>query len=118
MKNNSKTIFCDIDGVLLYHHGDLSRQIICNPIILPETLRVLNDWERKGYRIILVTGRKECLRKITEKQLLDCGVFYDQLIMSVGNGIRVIINDDKPDGTPTCQAFCPKRNSGISGLDI
>ena len=88
--NNRKTIFCDIDGTLIKSHGNLHRQVTCQPIILEGTIEKLVDWDRKGYNIILTTGRRESLRKITEVQLCDLGVFYDQLIMGIGGGFIIV----------------------------
>ena len=51
----------------------------------------------KGYNIILITGRRESLRKKQKKQLLMYDIFYDQLIMGVGGGDRIVINDRKPN---------------------
>ena len=55
------------------------------------------EWNKKGYTIILTTGRRESNRELTIKQLQEAGIFYDQLIMGVGRGPRVVINDLKPD---------------------
>ena len=51
-----KTIFCDIDGTLCVHHEDIIRQHSEELQLLPETLEVLKEWEKKGYRLILTTG--------------------------------------------------------------
>ena len=40
-----------------------------------------------------MTGRKESARKVTEKFLEELAIPYDQLIMGVGNGNRILIND-------------------------
>ena len=95
--NKVKTVFCDIDGTLLLHHGDLHRQMICDPVLLEGTKEKLVEWDRKGYNIILTTGRRESCRKTTEEQLDQVGIFYDQLIMGLGGGHRVLINDLKPN---------------------
>jgi hypothetical protein len=50
--------------------------------------------------------------------LSDIGIFYDKLIMGVGGGPRIIINDNKPDGRETAFAYSLERNKGISSLDI
>lgn len=120
MNNRPKTIFCDIDGTLITHTNP---SVIANPhhlaVILDGTLKKLIEWDSKGYYIILVTGRKEGLRKQTEKQLAEAGIFYDQLIMGVGGGTRVLINDFKPNQTePTAECFCVERDKGINDLNI
>jgi histidinol phosphatase-like enzyme len=113
------TIFCDIDGTLI-KHCPLSESIKPDHKLelLPGTIEKINEWESKGYRIILTTGRKECSRKILEKQLFEVGIFYDQLVMNIGGGARYLINDDKPDGENASFAICIKRNEGISGVEI
>ena len=75
--NKPKTIICDIDGVLLRHNNKgLSGQVKkVRP--LPGTLEKLNEWDAKGYNIILITGRRESQRKITEDILRNYAIFYD-----------------------------------------
>lgn len=117
--NRPMTIFCDIDGTLVEHN---SVDISCNPDlelkVLPNVIEKLKEWEFKGYRIILTTGRKKSLRKATIKQLRRAGIFYDQLIMGIGGGYRVLINDKKPDGNITAFSFSPDRNFGLEDIDI
>lgn len=111
-----KTVFVDIDGTLFTHNGDLSNQILTKPTLLPGVLEKFNEWNRKGYHIVLTTGRKECMRDKTIHDLLSCGLFYDQLIMGLPRGERVIINDTKPDVEQTASAIVVKRNQGIQGV--
>lgn len=109
-----KTIFCDIDGTLLYHYGNLSKQIINEHKILPNTLEAINYWDKLGYCIILTSGRKESLRKITEEQLNKLGIYYDQLILGISGGVRILINDKKENGIEnTAYAINLVRNRGL-----
>ena len=100
MKHDDKrpsTIFCDIDGTLVEHESPVTTsQSGYKMKLLEGTLEKLDEWDRRGYNIILVTGRRESMRKQTEKQLSDAGIIYDQLIMGIGGGRRYIINDRKP----------------------
>ena len=66
---------------------------------------------------MLFRSRRESVRKETEKQLNNAGIFYDNLVMGVGGGVRVLINDKKPDGDTTVQTFCPERNKGLKDMD-
>jgi len=113
--NKTKTIFCDIDGTLIKHSGSLHNIAVSEKCeILPNTKECISNWEKLGYKIILTTGRKESLRNKTEKILNDLGIVYDQLIMGLGNGDRIIINDKKENGTKnTCFAVNVVRNKGI-----
>ena len=113
-----KCILLDIDGTILYHHGTLDKQVKNEPELLSGTLEKLHEWDKEGYRIILITGRKESLRQHTENQLLNLGICFDQLVMGVGGGTRVLINDLKDDGQKTAFAVNIPRNHGISGVDL
>ena len=116
--NKPKTIICDIDGVLLRHYNKgLSEQLKSQPI--DGTIEKINEWDVKGYNIILITGRRESQRYETEKQLNKFDIFYDQLIMGVGGGDRVIINDRKPNSDrDTSYAINLNRNEGVENVEI
>jgi uncharacterized HAD superfamily protein len=119
MENRPKTIIVDIDGTLLWHFGSIHEQMTKEPCVLRGVQKKFDEWDRKGYRIILLTGRKESLRKLTEKQLRSCCIFYDQLVMGVGGGVRVLINDLKAnDNEPTAVAICVERNKGIEEVNV
>lgn len=119
MSDMKKTIFIDIDGCIVKHKGNLSTQILEPPELLAGVLEKLNEWDREGYKIILTTGRKESMRKITEEQLSSLGVFYEQLVMGIHRGERVIINDFKEGSdVPTASAICIKRNAGLTNITI
>ena len=118
-ENYCKTILCDIDGTLLHHHGDLYKQYTCKPILLEDTIKVMSEWDKKKYNIILVTGRRESMRKKTEQQLEELGIFYDQLVMGLGGGQRILINDLKKDSIlPTAIAINIKRNEGLKNTKV
>jgi hypothetical protein len=110
-----KTIFCDIDGCLIEHQNYYND----TPILLDGTLEKIKEWDRKGYRLILTTGRRESTRKITEDKLSELGITYDCLIMGLGPGVRILINDIKPeDNSDTAIAINLERNVGISNIDL
>jgi mannose-6-phosphate isomerase-like protein (cupin superfamily) len=111
-----KTVFCDIDGTLLKHNGD---PYSLEETILPGVFESIREWEKRNYRIILTTGRRECFRKQTEELLGKLGILYDQLIMGLPNGDRVLINDKKPNGIRnTAYAVNLVRNDGLEHMDI
>ena len=119
MDSRPKTLILDIDGVLLHHHGTLSKQWIASPIKLPGVTDKFHEWDRKGYHIVLLTGRRECMRKATETQLAILGIHYHQLVMGVTGGQRVLVNDLKENSDyPTAKAICVERNAGIMELEI
>lgn len=117
--NTPKNIFCDIDGTLLFHYGDLEKNIKNESVILNKSLEKIKEWEKLNYKIILTTGRKESLRKITEEQLLKVGIVYDNLIMGLTNGDRVIINDKKNNGiSNTAYSINVVRNKGLENVNL
>lgn len=119
MNEMKKTIFLDIDGCIFKHKGNMSTQFTKKSKLLPGVLERLNEWDRAGYKVILTTGRKESLRKITEDQLLLNGIFFDQLIMGINRGERVLINDKKPDNeTNMASAINITRNEGLINIQI
>lgn len=92
-ENKPKTLFIDIDGTILKHQHAISGVYQNSAQVLPGVIKKFDEWDSAGYRIILVTGRKESARKVTIQQLEDMQISYDMLIMGVGTGNRILIND-------------------------
>ena len=61
------TIFCDLDGTL-WEQGDPCEiaKPGYQPKIIHGTVDKIREWDSKGFKIILTTGRKESLREVTE----------------------------------------------------
>ena len=49
MNKPPKTIFCDIDGTLLYHAGDIVKNIQESPVILSNVMETIDKWEKLNY---------------------------------------------------------------------
>lgn len=118
-----KTIICDIDGTLVEHNTKpFSLFNSHKHKLLPGVETKFNEWDSKGYYIILISGRKESMRKNTIQQLATLGIFYDQLIMGAGSGQRILINDMKPHkespDNPTAISINLKRNVGLENIKI
>ena len=123
MNNKPKTIFCDIDGTLCEYPYtlDMGGYDFDNKVMkpLPGTLKKLWDWDKAGHIIILTTGRKEGMRESTERQLREAGIIYDRLLMGIGGGTRVLINDLKSDRDgDTAIAINLKRDTGVKDVEI
>jgi NDP-sugar pyrophosphorylase family protein len=88
-----KTIFCDIDGTIIKHVHRFSEVGKNNAELLTKVKEKFDEWDSKGYTIILTTARKESARRLTEKQLSSVGIAWDHLLMGVTSGQRVLIND-------------------------
>lgn len=117
MDNRPKTIICDIDGCIFRRRGDITQAHLIDLELLPGVKEKWIEWDRAGYNIILMTGRRESTRSHTCAQLARAGIFYDQLIMGVGGGPRVLINDYKPNSKkPTAIAVNLKRDEGMENV--
>ena len=113
-----KTIFCDIDGTIFEHKNNLVDMLSKKAKLLPGVIEKFLQWREKDYYIILTTARPEGCRLITEQQLHSFGIFYNQLIMGLPTGPRVVINDKKSDGKITSFSVCIDRNLGLTDLEI
>ena len=115
-----KTIFCDIDGTLWDHVGDITEQVnVESHKLLSNTSDALNRWDKLGYKIILTTGRRESMRDATVAHLKKIGIVYDILIMGLGGGARVLVNDRKPNSRKnTAFSMNLVRNEGLQFFDF
>ena len=85
------TYFIDLDGTIFKHkhrYSDLE-----DAELLPGVRDALDELDMRGDTIILVSARKESSRRFTEQQLATHMVPYDQLILGVSQGCRVVVND-------------------------
>jgi len=113
-----KTIFCDIDGTILKHAHKFSHIGKDDPVDLPGVIDKFNDWDSKGYKIILTTARKESARYITEKHLSELGFCWDYLLMGITSGTRFLLNDKlKKDDSDRAIAINLLTDSGFNGID-
>ena len=76
-----------------------------------------NEWEMKGCRIILITGRRESLREHTEACLTDFGIPFDILIMGFADTGRVLINDLIWKGKVKAHCVNLERDEGFLDAD-
>ena len=89
-KNN--TYFIDLDGTIFMHAHRYSN--LKNDVQLcPGVLETLDELDSRGDTIILVSARKESARAMTENLLDEFMIPYDQLILGVSQGCRIVIND-------------------------
>lgn len=112
------TIFCDLDGTVVTHHDDYSECGTESQKLLPGVKEKFDEWKAKKHKIILVTGRGVELEEITKEQLKRHNLPYDKLIMEVGAGPRILINDEKTWTSDTARGIVVKRNGGLGGIDI
>jgi hypothetical protein len=90
--NDKPTIFCDIDGTLVWSQDRLSYDKPHEPH--DATLSLLFKKIKEGCQIVFTTARPEHTRPVTRKMLNDLGFSPDtQLIMGLHNAKRILIND-------------------------
>jgi dTDP-glucose pyrophosphorylase len=92
------TYFIDLDGTIFKHkhrYSNLEDVELC-----PGVRDTLDEIDMRGDTIILVSARKESSRKFTETQLQKLMVPYDQLVLGVSQGCRVIVNDILSESSP------------------
>ena len=103
---------------MIRHHSNGSEGLFAEVEILPGVVEKISEWEGKEYYIILTTGRKESTREMTVRQLEENHIVYDLLIMGIGHGERIVINDFNSKGESRTKAIDVKRNEGLAGLEI
>lgn len=104
------TVIIDLDGVIFIHKGGGSAWY-GEQALVPGVKERIDKLEGQGACIVIMTARKESARFRTERQLECLGICYDKLIMGVTSGLRVLINDTKPDGDFGCIAINQERDA-------
>ena len=113
-----KTIVCDIDGTI-FKYSPNGHDAIANdePELLPGVKERFTAWEMSGHRIILITGRRESVRDITEATLVDYGIPFDTLLMGHADSGRILINDVGKQGNCKAHAVSLERDLGMDKED-
>ncbi len=101
-----KTWILDLDGTLLVHNGPY---ILGRDEFLPGAEEFLNNIPQNDI-IIFLTARGEWEKVHTLKFLKENHVRYDHIIFGAGQGERILINDNKPDGLVTAVAINTTRD--------
>ena len=101
-----KTWILDLDGTLVVHDGPF---IMGKDEFLPGAKEFLESIPDRDM-IILLTARMEYEKAHTLRFLKENHVRYDHIIFGAGEGERIMINDNKPDGLVTAYAVSTKRD--------
>ena len=113
-----KTIICDIDGTLTEYMGGGHKAIIeQDHIACPGVIDKMRSWEAIGHRIILITGRRESVRKRTEDELRRLGIPFDVLLMGYADSGRYLINDISPHVGAKAHVVNVERDAGWKYYD-
>jgi hydroxymethylpyrimidine pyrophosphatase-like HAD family hydrolase len=106
--NQPITWILDLDGTLVKHNGHLTNDENILPGVLDFFNKIQNDF------IIITTARSEKYKKQTIDFLKKNGLRFDVILFNLPPGERVLINDQKPDGTNTSYSFNVERNKGLN----
>lgn len=113
LMDKKKTIFCDIDGTII-EYRQFTDYLTETAAPIWNTIAYLNRERKKGSMIILTTARPQELYDHTIKELQECSVPFDRLVMGIERGTRVLINDmEQNSNEPRAIAINLIRNKGI-----
>ncbi|MBY6019332.1 hypothetical protein [Ferrimonas balearica] len=112
-KAHYSTLFVDLDGTLVRNSAQFTEPKWGTTEAIADNVATLNALHASGtVQIIITTSRKEAYRDVTVAQLERLGIRYDQLIMGLVHGRRIVINDyAKSNPYKSCDAINIKRNS-------
>jgi hydroxymethylpyrimidine pyrophosphatase-like HAD family hydrolase len=121
MNNITKhsTFFVDIDGTLVkYRKFEELSTAKLEPI--QEVVDFINKSYDEGCHIVITTARTEPYRLFTKQELDTIGLKYHQIIMGLGRGTRVVVNDKDPENPHIDRAVGINlvRNQGFTNVDL
>jgi len=108
-----KTLFVDIDGVLVENSSKYFSPSWGESGPLEENVKTINDLFDSGKgQIILTTARAEEYRDKTLKQLNKIGLRYHKIVFGLMHAQRIVINDfSATNPYPSCLSLNVERNS-------
>jgi hydroxymethylpyrimidine pyrophosphatase-like HAD family hydrolase len=113
------TFFVDIDGTLVKYRkfAELENSTL-EPI--QDVIDTINDYYEKGAHIVITSARPDSYELFTKQELETIGVKYHQIILGLGRGTRVVINDNDPQNPEISRSLGVNlnRNMGWEGLDL
>ena len=113
------TLFVDIDGTLVEYRkfSELSESIL-TPI--QDVIDFINKSYDEGCHIVITTARPQSFELFTKQELEKLGVKYHQMIMGIGRGTRVVLNDKDPDAPelPRAWGINFTRDQGFKDIEV
>lgn len=111
-KSTFATLFVDIDGVLFKNSSEFMQPRWGESPPLSDNVSYIKELKSSGrVQLILTTARSKKFADITEKQLSDAGIQYDQILYDMLHAKRIIINDHaRSNPPPACQSFSVQRD--------
>ena len=114
-KKKNITVFCDIDGTIINHEANGSYD--GSEFLLSGVKNKLTFLKEKG-KIIITTARSK--KDMIEKMLKRLDIPYDDIIVGLNSGPRLLINDIKPTMQFNLMSRCYNilRNEGMEHLNF
>jgi hypothetical protein len=113
------TYFVDIDGTLVKYRkfSELSQSVL-TPI--QDVIDFVNKSYDEGCHIVITTARPQAYELFTKQELEKVGVKYHQIVMGIGRGTRVVLNDKDPDmpELPRAWGINFVRDKGLKDIQI
>ena len=113
------TFFVDIDGTIVKYRkfSELSTAIL-TPI--QDVIDFINKSYDDGCHIVITTARPQSFELFTKQELEKLGVKYHQILMGIGRGTRVVLNDKDPDAPelPRAWGINFTRDEGLKDIEI
>jgi hypothetical protein len=108
-----KTLFLDLDGVMITNSSHLVPPFIGTGEPLTENIKTIQNLYQTGkVYIVITTSRPEDYKEATIKELQKYKIPYDQIVMGLPHCQRITINDfSNSNSFPTCSAINVPRNS-------
>jgi len=109
--NLPKTIFCEIDGVILSDR-------IRFPVCLDEVQEQFSKWKELQSTVVLTTSRPESMRKETEDILSEFGLEYYTMVMGLPEGGDRVVITAKSGIENAAFALNLVRNGGMGEVEV
>jgi hypothetical protein len=113
------TFFVDIDGTIVKYRkfSELSTATL-TPI--QDVIDFINKSYDEGCHIVITTARPNNFELFTKQELEKLGVKYHQMIMGIGRGTRIVLNDKDPQAPEIPRAWGINfiRDQGFKDIEI
>ena len=106
------TLFCDVDGVLLYNGSKFGKKGWCTEPII-ENLEAISKIQKLGHLYLIITSsRPESEIEYISKRLAEYEVHPDKYVMGLPHAKRILINDySQTNQYPTAISINIERDS-------
>jgi len=113
------TFFVDIDGTLVMYRK-FSELDTATLTPIQDVIDLVNEYYDNGSHIVITSARPQEYEVFTKQELEKLGVRYHQLLLGIGRGTRVVLNDKDPENPdlPRAVGINFNRDKGLEGLDL